>query len=90
MKIKRGRNQTLLLRRNLKILERFIYWTEEQRLRSDDAIKILAENEFFLTEQTIMSVLNKAYSIGGKKQKVVFHQPQPPQLTEELKNLLIR
>lgn len=90
MKIKRGRNQALLLKRNLKILERFIYWTEEQRLRSDDAIKILAENEFFLTEQTIMSVLNKAYRVGGKKQKVVFHQPKTPQLTEELKNLLIR
>ena len=88
---KKGRSQDLLLKRNIRLLERFIYWTEEQRLRSDDALKILSEEEFFLTEQTIMSILNRAYNTTAeKKSKVVFHQPKPPQLTEEIKNLLKR
>lgn len=83
-----GRDQELLAARNVKILERFIYWTEEQRLRSDDAIAILARQEFFLTEQTILKVLNEAYSQDGKKVQVVFHQPKPPKLTQAQKELL--
>lgn len=83
-----GRDQKLLAARNAKILERFIYWTEEQRLRSDDAITILANQEFFLTEQTILKVLNEAYSADGHKVQVVFHQPKPPKLTQEQRELL--
>ena len=74
--------------RNAKILERFIYWTEEQRLRSDDTLTILAQQEFFLAEQTIMKILNQAYSAGGKNVQVVFHQPKPPKLTQAQKDLL--
>ncbi len=88
MSKKKGRDPSLLAARNAKILDRFIYWTEEQRLRSDDAIKILAQQEFFLSEQTIMKVLNDAYSQGGRQVKVVFHQPKPPRLTQEQKDLL--
>ena len=82
---RKGRDSQLIARRNAKILERFIYWTEEQRLRSDDAVKILSEIEFFLTEQTIMKVLNDAY---GDNVQVVFHQPKPPKLTQQHKELL--
>ena len=92
---KKGRDQELLEIRNIKILERFIYWTEEQRLRSDDAITILAKQEFFLAkqefflaEQTIIKILNQAYSVKGKKVQVVFHQPKPPKLTQAQKELL--
>ena len=85
---KSGRNQELLAARNAKIVERFIYWTEEQFLRSDKAITILSQQEFFLSEQIIIKVLNSAYSAGGKKVKVVFHQPKPPKLTPEQKELL--
>ncbi len=85
---KKGRDLELLAMRNAKILERFIYWTEEQRLRSDDAVKILANQEFFLAEQTIMRILNQAYSVGGKKVQVVFHQPKAPKLTQAQKDLL--
>lgn len=83
-----GRDQTLLAARNAKILERFIYWTEEQSMRSDRAITLLSQQEFFLTEQTILKVLNEAYSSEGKKVQVVFHQPKPPKLTQEQKELL--
>ena len=85
---KKGRDQELLESRNAKILERFVYWTEEQRLRSDDTITILAKQEFFLAEQTIIKILNQAYSVKGKKVQVVFHQPKPPKLTQAQKDLL--
>lgn len=82
---KRGRDAKLVARRNAKILQRFIYWTEEQRLRSDDAVKILSQDEFFLSEQTVMKVLNEAY---GEQVQVVFHQPKPPKLTQSQLELL--
>lgn len=82
-----GRDQELLAARNAKILERFIYWTEEQSMRSDRAITLLSQQEFFLTEQTIVRVLNEAYRSDGKKVQVVFHQPKPPKLTQEQKDL---
>lgn len=85
---KKGRNQNLVNIRDRKILERFIYWTEEQRLRSDDAVKILSQQEFFLSEQRILKILNTAYSQNGKKVQVVFHQPKPPKLTQDQKDLL--
>lgn len=85
MKKRKGRNSELLARRNAKILERFIYWTEEQNLRSDRAMEILSKSEFFLSEQTILKVLNDAY---GANVQVVFHQPKPPKLTQQQKDLL--
>lgn len=88
---KKGRNQDLIDARDAKLLERFIYWTEDQQLRSDSAVKILANSEFFLSEYTVMQVLNKAYSkFYGKKVQVVFHQPKPPKLTKEQKEMLKR
>lgn len=85
-----GRDKELIAARNAKILERFIYWTEDQMMRSDKAIVILSQQEFFLTEQTIMKVLREAYSQDGKKVQVVFHQPKPPKLTKEQKEMLKR
>lgn len=57
-------------------------------MRSDRAITLMSQQEFFLTEQTILKVLNEAYSQDGKKVQVVFHQPKPPKLTQEQKELL--
>ena len=52
-----GRDKKLIEARNRKIAIRYYYWTEEQRLRFDDAIRQLSENEFFLSEQRIMAIL---------------------------------
>ena len=38
-----GRIGRLIERRNDKLVERFYYWTEVQRLRFDDAIRQLSE-----------------------------------------------
>ena len=85
---RKGRNRELIRERDQKILERFIYWTEDQRLRSDDAVVILSKQEFFLSEQRIIRILNTAYSQNGRKVQVVFHQPKPPKLTQAQKDLL--
>ena len=60
----RGRNKNLIMRRDRKLLERWTYWTETRRLRFDDALNILSEEEFFLSEGRIMGILRK-YPAGG-------------------------
>lgn len=57
-------------------------------MRSDDALTILSRQEFYLSEQRILKVLNKAYGKAGKKVQVVFHQPKPPRLNQQQKNLI--
>ena len=51
----RGRNKHLIEQRNAALIRRYYYWTELQRLRFDDALKILSEQEFFLSEERIMA-----------------------------------
>lgn len=42
----RGRNKELIQERDKKLFERFYYWSEVRRLRFDDTIKKLSEEEF--------------------------------------------
>ena len=70
-----GRIGRLIERRNDK---RFSYWTEVQRLRFDDAIRQLSENEFFLSENMIVNILRSHRPKGS-----VFKPPRCPELTEE-------
>lgn len=53
----RGRNKSLISLRDEKLLRRYYYWTEVQRLRFDDALKILSRDEFFLSEDRIMDII---------------------------------
>ncbi|MCF0255370.1 MAG: transposase [Bacteroides heparinolyticus] len=53
----RGRNKSLISLRDEKLLRRYYYWTEVQRLRFDDALKILSRDEFFLSEDRIMAII---------------------------------
>lgn len=62
--MKRRRNNRLIAKRNRKIAARYYYWTEVQRLRSDDAIHQLSEEEFFLSEATILNILRNMQRIG--------------------------
>ncbi len=55
----RGRSKILIMRRDRKLLERWTYWTETRRLRFDDALSILSEEEFFLSEGRIMGILRQ-------------------------------
>ena len=46
-----------LSRRNRLIVARYYYWTELQRQRWDDTMRILADREFFIEERTVSNIL---------------------------------
>ena len=55
----RGRNKDLIDKRNEALCRRWYYWTEVQRLRFDDALKVLSRQEFFISEERIMSIIRR-------------------------------
>lgn len=55
----KGRNKDLLDKRDEALLRRYYYWTEVQRLRFDDALVILSEQEFFLSQERIMAIIRR-------------------------------
>ena len=56
---KRGRNRELIRKRDEQLCRRYYYWTEKQRLRFDDALRILSEQEFFISEERIMAIIRR-------------------------------
>lgn len=69
--MKHGRSQQLIEQRDLRMFERYYYWTEVKRLRFDDAIRKLSEEEFFISEGRVMQVLRqmilKGATVDGKR-----------------------
>ncbi|MDL2243831.1 transposase [Bacteroidales bacterium OttesenSCG-928-J19] len=57
----KGRSKELIQKRDEALLRRYHFWTEVQRLRFDDALKQLSENEFFISEERIMSIIRENY-----------------------------
>ncbi len=55
----KGRNKELIERRDDALVRRYHYWTEVQRLRFDDALKQLSLNEFFISEERIISIVRR-------------------------------
>lgn len=55
--MKKGRNKDLIALRDEALCRRYHYWTEKQRLRFDDALRILSEEEFFISESRIMAII---------------------------------
>lgn len=55
----KGRNQKLIKLRDEALCRRYYYWTEVQRLRFDDALRVLSEREFFLSEERIMAIIRR-------------------------------
>lgn len=55
----KGRSKELICLRDEKLLRRYYYWTEVQRLRFDDALKVLSQEEFFISEERIMAIIRK-------------------------------
>lgn len=56
LKVK-GRNKELIRKRDAALIRRYYYWTETQRLRFDDTIKVLSEREFFISEERVMTII---------------------------------
>ncbi|GAB6010812.1 transposase [Viscerimonas tarda] len=55
----RGRDRKLIEKRNSALIRRYYYWTEVQRLRFDDTLKVLSENEFFISEQRVLAIIRQ-------------------------------
>lgn len=55
----KGRDKTLIELRDEALCRRYYYWTEVQRLRFDDALKVLSRQEFFISEERIMSIIRR-------------------------------
>ena len=53
----KGRDKELIELRDAALCRRYYYWTEVQRLRFDDALKVLSRQEFFISEERIMSII---------------------------------
>ena len=45
----KGRDKKLIELRDEALCRRYYYWTEVQRLRFDDALKVLSRQEFFVS-----------------------------------------
>lgn len=57
----KGRNPNLVSKRDEALLRRYYYWTEVKRLRFDDTLKILSEEEFFISQERIMAIIRRDY-----------------------------
>ena len=56
---KKGRNCNLIELRNRKICERFTYWYGVHKVRLDETLRILSEEEFYLTERHIWRIIKE-------------------------------
>ena len=77
----KGRNKELIKLRDEALYRRNYYWTEVQRLRFDDALKLLSEREFFISEERIMSIIRKKCREGGKVDVKPLPRVKAPRLT---------
>ena len=57
--MKKGRNKILIELRDEALCRRYYYWTEEPRLRFDDALTILSKQELFISEERIMIIIRR-------------------------------
>jgi hypothetical protein len=55
----KGRSKNLISLRDEKLIRRYYYWTEIRRRRFDDALAILSQEEFFISEARIMAIIRK-------------------------------
>jgi hypothetical protein len=55
----KGRSKELIQKRNKKIINRYFYFTEKKRMRFDDVLRILSEEEFFISEQRIELIIRE-------------------------------
>ena len=90
--MRRRRDNRLLEKRNAKIAARYYYWTEIQRYRSDDAIRQLSEEEFFLSEATIVRIIQRCDLSDANLRRImrpgVIKARKPKAIPEELQRLL--
>ena len=77
----KGRDKKLIELRDEALCRRYYYWTEVQRLRFDDALKLLSEREFFISEERIMSIIRRKCREGGAVDVKPLPKVKVPRLT---------
>lgn len=55
--VKKGRSAKLIHRRDEFLMIRYFYFTEVKRMRFDDVLKVMSEDEFFIESATIVNRL---------------------------------
>lgn len=82
-----ARDSRLIEKRNEKLLKRYYFWTEVERLRFDDTLKVLSEEEFFISEQSVLRIiqanLHRISEVVGKPEKKI----RRPRLSGQLRLL---
>lgn len=71
----KGRDRELIEKRDEALCRRYYYWTEIERLRFDDALTVLSQKEFFLSEQRIMAIIRN--NVKKMKMKDINLRPVP-------------
>lgn len=77
----KGRDKSLIKLRDEALCRRYYYWTETQRLRFDDALHILSVQEFFLSEERIMSIIRRKCRDGSDRRLHPVPRVRKPRLT---------
>ena len=66
----KGRDKELIRLRDEALCRRYYHWTEVERLRFDDALKVLSEREFFISEEIIRRKLregtDRVFTVPGR------------------------
>ncbi len=63
--MRKGRDKGLMEARDQRMFERYYYWTEVRRLRFDDAVRKLSEEEFFVSESRVLQVVRRMIREGA-------------------------
>ena len=79
----RGRDKELIRLRDEALCRRYYYWTERQRLRFDDALRILSEREFFISEDRIMAIIRRMVNEGKDWDLRPLPKVRMPRLTSD-------
>ena len=77
----KGRDKELIKLRDEALCRRYYYWTEIQRLRFDDALKVLSEREFFISDMQISTLLGVIVGEGTDYNLKPVPKVKAPRLT---------
>lgn len=79
----KGRDKKLIQLRDAALCRRYYYWTERQRLRFDDALRVLSEREFFISEERIMAIIRRKCKEGDIKDINPLPKVKKPRLSND-------
>lgn len=83
---KKGRSVKLIRRRDDFLMVRYFYYTEVKRLRFDDVLRVMSEDEFFIETQT---VLNRLTSLADRLRERFESKPTLAKLRELSGNFVV-